>query len=73
MRPFSGSAGQAIVKSAPSASSSASLTGPMLPRSVESKVEQYLNRICRAPRSRSQASAASDWPIASVRLDRCAT
>ncbi len=38
LRPFSGSAGQAIVKSLPSASSSASLTGPILPWSVESKV-----------------------------------
>ena len=40
-----GNAGQAIVKPWPapcSASSSASVTGPMLPRGVESKVEQYL-------------------------------
>ena len=33
---------QAMVKSAPSACISASMTGPMLPRGVESKVEQYL-------------------------------
>ena len=38
------------------ASSSASLTGPMLPSAVESKVEQYLNRICPAP-----------WPRAATR------
>ena len=38
----SGNAGQAIVKSVPSASINASVTGPILPRSVESKVEQYL-------------------------------
>ena len=72
LRPFSGSAGQAIVRSAPSASSRASLTGPMLPRSVELKVEQYLNRICRAPRARSHASAASEltdrlWSAGMVR------
>ncbi len=42
VRPFSGKAGQAIAKSLPSASSSASATGPMLPAAVESKVEQYL-------------------------------
>ncbi len=37
----------------------------MLPASVESKVEQYLNRICRQPCARSQASAASDCATAS--------
>ena len=42
VRPFSGNAGQAIVKSVPSASIKASATGPMLPAGVESKVEQYL-------------------------------
>ena len=42
VRPFSGKAGQAMVKSRPSASISASATGPMLPAGVLSKVEQYL-------------------------------
>jgi hypothetical protein len=42
VRPFSGNAGHAIVKSVSSASISASATGPMLPAGVESKVEQYL-------------------------------
>ena len=42
VRPASGNAGQAMVKSVPSASISASVTGPMLPFGVESKVEQYL-------------------------------
>jgi len=32
----------------------------MLPSSVESKVEQILNRTCPAPRSRSHCSASSD-------------
>jgi type IV pilus assembly protein PilB len=38
-----------MVKSLPSASSRASLTGPILPASVESKVEQYLNNMGVAP------------------------
>ena len=45
VRWFSGKAGQAMVKPWPgpcSASSSASVTGPMLPWGVESNVEQYL-------------------------------
>ena len=42
VRPFTGNAGQAIVKSVLSTSISASITGPMLPLGVESKVEQYL-------------------------------
>jgi hypothetical protein len=42
VRPFSGKAGQAMVKSLSSACSSASATGPILPSAVESKVEQYL-------------------------------
>ena len=53
-RPLAGKAGQAIVKSVPSASISASATGPMLPRSVESNVEQYLKKNCRHPASCSQ-------------------
>ena len=44
VRPFSGKAGQAMVKSVSKASISASATGPMLPRSLESKVEQYLSQ-----------------------------
>ena len=42
VRPLSGNAGVAIVKRQSSASISASSTGPMLPRGVESKVEQTL-------------------------------
>jgi hypothetical protein len=42
VRALSGNAGVAIVKSQPSSSISASSTGPMLPRGVESKVEQTL-------------------------------
>ncbi len=42
VRPCSGEAGQMRVIVSPSASSRASATGPMLPSSVESKVEQYL-------------------------------
>ncbi len=63
--PFTGKAGQAMEKSSPSASSSASATGPILPSSVESKVEQYLKKICRAPFPRSHSSAISDWSTAS--------
>ena len=44
----------------PRDSSSASATGPMLPAGVESKVEQYLKKICRAPAARSQWSACSE-------------
>ena len=63
-RPFSGSAGQAIVKSAPSAGEPAPRqTGPMLPLSgVELKVEQYLKRYLPAAlRLCNQSRAASDW------------
>ena len=63
---FSGKAGQAMVKSAPSSSSSASATGPILPASVESKVEQYLKKICLAPLALSQRQAASDCATASA-------
>src|SRR6478735_9800388 len=58
VRPFSGKAGQNKVKSEPKASSNESATGPILPSSVESNVEQYLKKICRAPARRSQASAS---------------
>ena len=60
VRPFVGYAGQTTARSAPSASRSASATGPMLPSGVESNVEQYLKKNCRAPSSRSHASAAGD-------------
>src|SRR5690606_7594040 len=55
-----------MVIGAASASSSAWATGPMLPRGVESKVEQYLKRYWRAPARRSQASAARLWSTASA-------
>ena len=42
VRLLSGKAGVAMVKSQPSASISASVTGPMLPAGALSKVEQYL-------------------------------
>lgn len=42
VRWLSGKAGVAMVKSQSRASISASVTGPMLPRAVLSKVEQYL-------------------------------
>jgi hypothetical protein len=42
VRLLAGNAGHTTVRSDPSASSSASATGPMLPAGVESKVEQYL-------------------------------
>ena len=48
----------ASAKPQPSAWISASATGPMLPSSVLSKVEQYLKKNCRHPARRSQASAA---------------
>ena len=58
--PFSGKAGQAMEKSSPIASISASATGPIFPSSVESKVEQYLKKICRAPLRCSHSSVFSD-------------
>ena len=42
VRPLSGKAGVAMVKLVPSAAIRASVTGPMLPSGVLSKVEQYL-------------------------------
>ena len=42
VRPFTGKAGQAMVKLLCSAAIRASATGPILPFGVESKVEQYL-------------------------------
>ena len=55
-----------MVKPAPSASAIASATGPMLPAGVESKVEQYLKKNCRAPAPRNQSRAASDCATASA-------
>ena len=50
---------------------SASITGPILPASVESKVEQILNNTCVAPRSRSHCSAARERVTASrASIDR---
>src|SRR5215813_6560299 len=66
VRLFSGKAGQAIVKVSPRSASSASATGPMLPASVESKVEQYLKTYCRAPAARRLASTARDIATASA-------
>ncbi|MNI81044.1 hypothetical protein D3C73_1376240 [compost metagenome] len=54
------------MKSLSSASSRASLTGPMLPAAVESNVEQYLKKICSQPRSRNQRRASSDSFTASA-------
>ena len=51
---------------APMASASASATGPILPASVESKVEQYLKMVCWQSWACSQARAASDWATASA-------
>src|SRR5262249_38137365 len=49
----------------------ASPTGPMFPRGVESKVEQYLKTNCRHPCSFSQLKAWSDCRIASgASIDR---
>src|SRR5215510_5445018 len=66
LRPFSGKAGQAIVKVSSRSASRASATGPMLPASVESKVEQYLKKYCRAPAAFSRSSAARDIATAAA-------
>ncbi len=58
MRSLAGKAGQASAKPHRSASTSASATGPILPASVLSKVEQYLKKNCRHPAACSQRSAA---------------
>ena len=55
-----------MVKSAPSASSSASATGPILPAGVESKVEQYLKKICPAPAPAARRARSSDMATASA-------
>ena len=66
LRPLAGKAGQKMAEGAFSSSISASATGPMLPASVELKVEQYLNRICLAPRARRARALASDMATASA-------
>ena len=66
VRALAGKAGQNTADWAPSSSISASATGPILPASVELKVEQYLKRICRAPRSRNARALASDCATASA-------
>ena len=48
------------------ASINASATHPMLPLSVESKVEQYLKKICFAPRLCNHFKAAKDFLMASA-------
>jgi hypothetical protein len=55
-----------MVKSVPSAAIRASATGPMLPWSVESKVEQYLKKNWRQPAPFSHASASRDCATASA-------
>jgi hypothetical protein len=55
-----------MVNLAPNADSSASATGPMLPASVESNVEQYLKKNCRVPACLSAEMAASDCATASA-------
>ena len=66
MRPVWGNA--ELTRTTPgsaSASRRASITGPILPRSVESKVEQTLNRMWRAPLAFSQAWAGRAMATAS--------
>jgi hypothetical protein len=54
-----------MAMSAPLRASRASATGPILPASVESKVEQYLKKTCGAPRARSASKAAVESATAS--------
>ena len=49
----------------PASAISASITGPMLPSGVLSKVEQYFRTTCAAPCPTSQRYAASDCSTAS--------
>src|SRR5215472_1201515 len=58
LRALAGNAGQASAKPQSSAEISASATGPILPSSVLSKVEQYLKKNCRQPAVRSHSRAA---------------
>ena len=51
--PLTGRDGHSSVYAKPNFSITASATGPILPRSVESKVEQYLKYRWRAPWSSS--------------------
>ena len=55
VRPVSGKAGQAIVNEASKSAMKASITGPMLPSSVESNVEQYLKKNLSVPTAFNQA------------------
>src|SRR5690554_1045374 len=64
VRPLAGKAGTITVMTPPRCSSRASLTGPILPVSVESKVEQYLKKICRGLRACSQSRAARELATA---------
>ena len=60
MRPVSGKAGVTSTIASPESARSASITGPILPASVELKVEQILNSTWPAPRPRSHFSAARE-------------
>src|SRR4029079_6538081 len=60
VRPVSGKAGVTSTIASPESARSASITGPILPASVESKVEQILNSTWPAPRPRSHFSAARE-------------
>src|ERR1700722_17065887 len=55
VRPVSGKAGVTKAQPPRALAPKASATGPMLPASVESKVEQTLYITCRAPRAESQS------------------
>ena len=66
VRLFSGNDGLTSTMPPPARARSASSTGPILPASVESKVEQILNRMWVAPRARSHCSASSDSVTACV-------
>lgn len=56
---YSGKVGQQAVKQLPLRCISTSMQGPMLLRSVESKVAQYLKNSWRAPCAGSTSAAAS--------------
>ena len=54
-----------IVNEASKSAMKASITGPMLPSSVESNVEQYLKINLSVPTAFNQLSACRDWLTAS--------
>ena len=60
VRRFSGKDGLTRTTRSPVSAPKASVTGPMLPRSVESKVEQTFNRMCSAPRPSSHLAPATE-------------